>query len=466
MSQSKVYQSAKEALADVADGARIMFGGFGLCGIPENMIDELSAKGTKKITVISNNCGNAGRGLAKLLKNRQVSKAYCSFVGGNPDLEAQILSGEVEVELNPQGTLVERIRAQGSGLGGFLTPTGVGTPIAEGKQTFEQNGRTFILETALQADYAMIRGLKGDTEGNLIFNKSARNFSPLMAMAADCTIAEVEELVEPGQLGPDEIHLPGIFVQRIFQGTSYQNPIEKRTTRADDQAELGAAAATGGPLTRRQIAWRASRDLPDGGYVNLGIGVPTLVADYLEPERGIRLHSENGVLGVGPYPTEEQVDYYLINAGKETITLNPGGSTFDSSTSFAMIRGGHLDWAILGALQVGQNGDLANWMIPGKKVNGMGGAMDLAAGARNTMILTTHTDKKGNPKLVDSCSFPLTAQGTVNRVITDLAVISIDKDGFVVEEMVEGLTRDELQAKTGAKLRFRDDLKVLEAPAV
>ena len=159
-------------------------------------------------------------------------------------------------------------------------------------------------------------------------------------------------------------------------------------------------------------------------------------------------------------------DYYLINAGKETITLNPGGSTFDSSTSFAMIRGGHLDWAIPGALQVGQNGDLANWMIPGKKVNGMGGAMDLAAGAKNTMILTTHTDKKGNPKLVDSCSFPLTAQGTVNRVITDLAVISIDKDGFVVEEMVEGLTRDELQAKTGAKLRFRDDLKVLEAPAV
>lgn len=462
----KVYSSAADALADIQDGASIMFGGFGLCGIPENMIAELARKGTKKITVISNNCGNAGRGLAKLLQSRQVSKAYCSFVGGNPDLEAQILSGEVEVELNPQGTLAERIRAAGSGLGGFFTPTGVGTPIAEGKPTIEQNGRTYIMETALHAEYAMIRALKGDTEGNLVFKKSARNFSPLMAMAAKTTIAEVEELVEPGVLDPDEIHLPGIFVQRLFQGEKFDNPIEQRTTRAGGGNGVGPLSVATAPLTRRQMAWRASRDLPAGGYVNLGIGVPTLVADYLEPERGIRLHSENGVLGVGPYPTEEEVDYYLINAGKETITLNPGGSTFDSSMSFAMIRGGHLDWAILGALQVSQKGDLANWMIPGEKVNGMGGAMDLAAGARNTMILTTHTDKHGNPKLVDSCAFPLTAQGTVNRVVTDLAVISITEQGFVVEEMLEGMTPDELQAKTGASLTFAPGLKAIEVPAV
>lgn len=463
---SKVFASAEQALKDVADGSSIMFGGFGLCGIPENMIAELSRKGTKDITVISNNCGNAGRGLAKLLQSRQVSKAFCSYVGGNPDLEAQILSGEVKVELNPQGTLAERIRAGGSGLGGFFTPTGVGTPIAEGKQTFEKDGRIFILETALTADYAMIRGLKGDTEGNLIFQKSARNFSPLMAMAAKVTIAEVEELVEPGQLGPDEIHLPGIFVQRIFQGEKFDNPIELRTVRAEGAGDLGELAPAQKPLSRRQMAWRASRDLPDGGYVNLGIGVPTLVADYLDPSRGIRLHSENGVLGVGPYPTESEVDYYLINAGKETITLNPGGSTFDSSMSFAMIRGGHLDWAVLGALQVSQNGDLANWMIPGKKVNGMGGAMDLAAGAKNTMILTTHTDKDGTPKLVSRCDFPLTAQGTVNRIVTDLAVISVEEGGFVVEEMIDGLSREELQAKTGAPLRFSENLKILEVPAV
>lgn len=463
---SKVCTSVEEALADVSDDVAIMFGGFGLCGIPENMIAELSRKGTKGLTVISNNCGNAGRGLALLLKQRQVKKAVCSFVGGNPDLEEQILSKQVEVELTPQGTLAERIRAAGSGIAAFFTPTGAGTPIADGKVTQEFHGKTYLLETAIPADYAMIRAYKGDTEGNLVFRKSARNFSPLMAMAAKVTIVEVEELVEPGTLGPDDIHLPGIFVQRIFQGEKFENPLEKVTLAQPGGGEVGAISAATKPLSRRQMAWRAAQSMPDRGYVNLGIGVPTLVADYLPSERGIRLHSENGVLGVGPYPTKDEVEYYLINAGKETITLNPGGSTFDSATSFAMIRGGHLDWAILGALQVSQSGDLANWMIPGKKVNGMGGAMDLAAGAKNTMVLTTHTDKDGNPKLVADCEFPLTAPKTVNKVVTDLAVISIDKDGFLVEEMIEGMTREELQEKTGAPLRFAEDLKTLSVPAV
>ena len=463
---SKVVESVEEALADVPNGARIMFGGFGLCGIPENMIAELGAKGTKDLTVISNNCGNGGRGLALLLKNRQVKKCICSFVGGNPDLEEQILSKQVEVELTPQGTLAERIRAQGAGIPAFFTPTGVGTPIAEGKQTLEKDGKTFIMETAIEADFAMIRAFKGDTEGNLIFKRSARNFSPMMAMAAKVTIAEVEHLVPAGELDADEVHLPGVFVQKIFQGKKFENPLEKVTLAQPEDADGGALAPVAKPLSRRQMAWRAAQSLPDGGYVNLGIGVPTLVADYLPAERGIRLHSENGVMGVGPYPTKEQVEYYLINAGKETITLNPGASIFDSSMSFAMIRGGHLDWAILGALQVSEKGDLANWMIPGEKVNGMGGAMDLARGAKNTMILTTHTDKNGKPKLVAQCEFPLTAPGTVTKVVTDLAVIAIDGEGFLVEEMIDGLTREELQAKTGAPLRFAADLKPISAPAV
>jgi 3-oxoacid CoA-transferase len=461
---TKVYENAEQALADIPDGARIMFGGFGLCGIPENMIAELGRRGTKELTVISNNCGNAGRGLALLLKNRQVKKCICSFVGGNPDLEEQILSKQVEVELTPQGTLAERIRAAGAGIPAFFTPTGVGTPIAEGKMSMEFHGKTYILETAIEAEYAMIRAYKGDTEGNLIFRRSARNFSPMMAMAAKTTIAEVEILVEPGQLDPDEVHVPGIFVARIFKGARFENPLEKVTLAQPGGAGGNGLIPASRPLSRRQMAWRAAQSLPDGGYVNLGIGVPTLVADYLSAERRIRLHSENGVLGVGPYPTQEQVEYYLINAGKETITLNPGASTFDSAMSFAMIRGGHLDWAILGALQISQHGDLANWMIPGEKVNGMGGAMDLAAGAKNTMVLTTH--KNGKPKLVAECEFPLTAPRTVNKVITDLAVITIDQQGFLVEEMLSDMTRDELQAKTGAPLRFAEDLKVLTVPSV
>lgn len=460
----KVYESAQAALADVPDGARIMFGGFGLCGIPENMIAELGRKGTRDLTVISNNCGNAGRGLALLLKNRQVKRCICSFVGGNPDLEEQILSKQVEVELTPQGTLAERIRAAGAGIPAFFTPTGVGTPIAEGKMTQVFGGRTYLLETAIEAEYAMVRAYKGDTEGNLIFRRSARNFSPMMAMAAKTTIAEVEILVEAGQLDADEIHVPGIFVQRIFQGAKFENPLEKVTLAQPQQGSSDLQPARA-PLSRRQMAWRAAQALPDRGYVNLGIGVPTLAADYLPTERQIRLHSENGVLGVGPYPTAEQVEYYLINAGKETITLNPGASTFDSATSFAMIRGGHLDWAILGALQVSQHGDLANWMIPGEKVNGMGGAMDLASGAKKTMVLTTHTDKNGKPKLVADCEFPLTAPKTVSLVITDLAVVAIDDQGFLVLEMLEGMSREELQARTGAPLRFSPQLRSLTVPA-
>lgn len=462
----KVYEGAQQALADIPDGSRIMFGGFGLCGIPENMIAELGRKGTRDLTVISNNCGNSGRGLALLLKNRQVKKAICSFVGGNPDLEEQILSKAVEVELTPQGTLAERIRATGAGIPAFFTPTGVGTPLAEGKVSQEFHGRTYLLETAIEADYAMVRAYKGDTEGNLIFRRSARNFSPMMAMAAKLTIAEVEILVKPGELDPDEVHVPGIFVQRIFQGAHFDNPIEKLTLGQTGGAQHLDPVVVQQPLTRRQMAWRAAQILPDKAYVNLGIGVPTLVANYLPRERGIRLHSENGVLGVGPYPTKDEVEYYLINAGKETITLNPGASIFDSSTSFAMIRGRHLDWAVLGALQVSQKGDLANWMIPGKKVNGMGGAMDLAAGAKNTMILTTHTDKEGRPKLVAACEFPLTAQGTVNKVVTDLAVITIDKEGFLVEEILDGLSREELQARTGASLRFSPSLTTLVVPEI
>ncbi|WP_104758029.1 CoA transferase subunit A [Helicobacter salomonis] len=227
---NKVVGSIEEAIAGVKDGMTIMFGGFGLCGIPENSILALSKSGVKDITCISNNPGVDGFGLGWLVKNKQIKKMIASYVGENATFEQQFLQGEVEVEFNPQGTLAERIRAGGAGIPGFYTPTGVGTIIAQGKEHKDFNGRTYILETALKADFAFIKAQKADTYGNLIFNKTAMNFNPMMAKAAQVTVVEVEEIVELGELDPNFIHVPGVFVDRIFKG-QFEKRIEQLTLK-------------------------------------------------------------------------------------------------------------------------------------------------------------------------------------------------------------------------------------------
>jgi len=229
---NKVVKNADEAIRDMQEGAVIMSGGFGLCGNPENLIAAIHRKGIKNLTVISNNCGTTDKGLGVLLQTRQVRKMIASYVGENKEFERQFLGGELEVELNPQGTLAERIRAGGAGLGGFFTPTGAGTQIAQGKESRVIDGREMIFEKPLKADYAIVRAWKGDKWGNLVFRKTARNFSPMMCAAARITIAEVEHLVEVGELDPDTVHVPSVYVKRIFQGSNYQKWIEKRTVRA------------------------------------------------------------------------------------------------------------------------------------------------------------------------------------------------------------------------------------------
>lgn len=228
---NKIYDSIDAAVEDMQDGMTLMAGGFGLSGNPENLIEAVRRKGVKNITLISNNCGTTDLGLGILLQAKQIKKIVASYVGENKEFERQFLSGELEVELNPQGTLAERIRAGGAGIGGFYTPTGVGTKVAEGKETRVINGKEYLLEMPLVADFAIVRAWKADKWGNLVFRKTARNFSPMMCKAAKVTIVEAEQIVEVGEIEPDQIHVPSIYVHRLVQGRDYEKWIERRTTR-------------------------------------------------------------------------------------------------------------------------------------------------------------------------------------------------------------------------------------------
>lgn len=460
---NKVIAGADEAVADIPNGATLMLGGFGLCGIPENSISALLRKGVNQLTCISNNAGVDDFGIGLMLKTRQVKKMISSYVGENREFERQLLSGELEVELTPQGTLAERIRAGGAGIPLFFTPAGVGTEIADGKEVREIEGKKYLMEKWLKADFTIIKAWKGDTAGNLIFKGTAQNFSPIMATAGKITIAEVEELVPAGTLDPAEIHTPGIYVQRIFQGKNYEKRIEQRTVSIPEnnttiQKEAQVMVAGKG-LDKNQIAKRIAKELKDGYYVNLGIGIPTLVANYIPEGINVVLQSENGLLGIGPFPTEENVDADLINAGKQTVSFVAGSALFHSAESFAMIRGGHVDLTILGAMEVSENGDIANWKIPGKMVKGMGGAMDLVASAENIIVAMQHVNKAGESKLLKSCTLPITGLNCVKKIVTELAVLEVlPEGGFKLLERAPGISVETIKNATEGKLIIEGEI--------
>jgi 3-oxoacid CoA-transferase len=288
-----------------------------------------------------------------------------------------------------------------------------------------------------------------------------------MAKAARLTIVEAENIVPLGSLNPNDIDLPGIFIDRIVPATA-DKIIERKTLRPKEGADTSTTQGENGAalIRRNRIARRAAKELKNGYYVNLGVGMPTLAPSFLPPEAKVWIQSENGILGMGPYPTDDEVDADIINAGKETVTLIPGASCFDSSESFGMIRGGHVDVSILGALQVSANGDLANYMIPGKVFKGMGGAMDLISNPENTKIVVTtdHQDKNGRPKVVQQCSLPLTGAKCVSTIITDLCVFQVDRKegGLTLTELAEGVSVEEVREKTGAKFEVAQEIKKME----
>ncbi len=449
-----IYTDAAKALEGLTkDNMTVAAGGFGLCGIPENLIKALRDSGVTGLTVASNNAGVDDFGLGWLLQTRQIKKMISSYVGENATFERQFLSGELELELTPQGTLAEKLRAGGAGIPAFFTRTGYGTVLTENKPVQSFGGKEYVLEESITTDLAIVKAWKADKAGNLVYRYTANNFNEACAKAGRVTVAEVEEIVEIGELNPHEIHTPGNYIDRILLSKDLEKPIEQSTL-------AGKVSVKGFSPAREWQAKRISQEFKNGMYANLGIGMPTLVANYIPEDITVTLHAENGLLGVGPFPQEGQQDPDLINAGKQTITWLPGGAFFDSAESFAMVRGGHIDLSVLGAMQVSRFGDLANWMIPGAMVKGPGGAMDLVSGVKKIIIMMDHCAKDGSSKLMEECTLPLTGKNVVDMVVTDLAVFEIDPEsGLTLVELAPGSSVELIKEKTGCPFTIAADLR-------
>ncbi|KAJ3126833.1 Succinyl-CoA:3-ketoacid coenzyme A transferase 1, mitochondrial [Physocladia obscura] len=418
---TKVVASAADAIADFKGGEKVLVGSFGLCGIPENIIAELNKNiHIKNLTIVSNNAGMDDFGLGLLLKIKQIKRMISSYVGKNAEFERQYLQGELDVKLIPQGTLAERIRAGGAGIPAFFTATAAGTQIQAGgipikynplsgrkkepilvstpRETRESNWKQYIMEEAIMGDFAIIKAWKADLLGNL-YRGTARNFNEPMAKAGKITIAEVDEIVPIGTLKPDEIHVSGVYVTRVFKGEKFEKKIE-RLTLSDGKGlnipgKRGFALSDEGAQRRERIVRRAAKEFKDGIYANLGIGMPMLASNYIPEGITVHLQSENGILG-------------MVDTMKHT--------------------GGHIDLTILGGMEVSQNGDLANWIIPGKMVKGMGSAMDLVATSGTKVVVTMeHTAKGRSPKILQKCTLPLTGKACIDMIITDLCVFEVNK---------------------------------------
>ena len=472
----KIFDNPQDAIQDIRNFSRIAIGGFGPCGVPENLIKALQSRGTWDLTVYTMGCGIPNYGVDTLLQSKQIKRLVTSFLGSTSTARTQYIDGELELDLIPEGTLAERIRAAGAGMPAFYTMTGAGTVIEEGsfpikyaaggqrveilssgKEKRQFHGRDHILEEAINAEFALIKAWKADTHGNLIYHRTAKNFNPEMAMCSKYTIAEVEEIVEAGTLDPDHIHTPGIFVKRLVKGDKYEKPIEYQTYSDEGVLTINKESFYNERIT---IAKRASKEIKNGMYVNLGLGIPSLIANFIDPKDKVIIHSVSGILGVGKYPKKGEANPDIVNTNREAVTLIPGASVRSSNEALDMVRGGHIDMTFLGALQVSQSGDLANWIVPGKYIGGIGASMDLVANRESRKIVTMLHTTSGMPKIVDECTLPITGVKCIDLLITEKGVFDYKRpEGMTLIELAKGVTLDEVLKLTPCNFKIASDLK-------
>jgi 3-oxoacid CoA-transferase len=436
-----IFEDAATATARIRTGDTVMIGGFGGIGSPDTLLHGLAGQQCSDLTCITTTSGVPDQGLGLLLRQDRVRKLMLCFLTRNPEAVQAYLAHTLDVEFIPMGTMAEAIRAGGAGIPAFYTASGIGTELTADREIREFSGRQFALIPALRANVALIRANTADRLGNLTYRLSERTFGPSMATAADLTIAEVDQIVETGDLDPEQIVTPHAYVDVVV----LRDPA---ISSKEAIGRLNAQWSRSDVL----IAQTVARQVRPGQIVNLGTGIPSLVKNYLT-DKSVFLQTENGILGVGPAPQPGEEDYGLTDAMGQLITLDTGAAIFDSTAAFAMIRGGHVDITVMGGLQVSERGDLANWSVPKAGRIGVGGAMDLVQGAPQVIVAMNHVDRHGAPKLVKECTLPLTGQQAVDCVITELAVFDFIDGVLTLRELQPGVTLAEVRDKTEATFR-------------
>jgi 3-oxoacid CoA-transferase len=410
------------------------------------LITAVCDRGLTDLVLVCNSLGTQPGHPQTLVERGQARRLVVSFsarAGGVVGSARAMSPVPLEIELVPQGILVERLRSAGAGLGPFYSPVGQDTILARGKECREFGGQRYVLEEPLRLDYALIYAHTADRVGNLAFRGVNQNFGPSFAKGASVVIAEVDEIVDAGELAPDEIDLPGIFVDRVVRTPVPRTPRWPAPRTGNERRDyLGRPGLAPG-----ELGARIADLLPDHSYVNLGVGLPTAVSDHLR-DRDIVLHAENGLLGYEARLATAAADENIYNAASEPVSLRKGAAAFDTVAAFEMARGGRLDAVVLGAYQVDTDGSFANWTTPQMDGGAIGGAMDLVVRPGKLIIAMRHAERSGRPKIVGVCRYPVTGTGCVDLIVTDLAVIERDERGLVLRECAAGFTVDDVQRLT------------------